>query len=95
MCASNIGNRLSNIWDVTNDAMRDNDVSGLWKLTVLTSCLSVVPLLFLFLLPTDSTEQEKLSQSKDKSFVGGCVFIVVLFASLSWTIVSSIFSLLS
>ena len=95
VCASNVGNHLSRIWDVSNSAMRQHDVSGLWKLTVLTSCLSVTPLLFLQLLPTDSTAQEQLAKSKVRSKVGGTVFLVVLLSSLLWTILSSIMSLIS
>ena len=95
VCASNIGNLLSGVWDVSNTAMRSHDVSGLWKLTILTSCLSVTPLLFLGLLPTDSDEQEQLSKSKVKSKLGGFVFLIVLFGSLLWTIVSSVLSLVS
>ena len=30
------------IWDVGNEALRNNDVSGLWKLTILTSLVSAV-----------------------------------------------------
>ena len=29
VCASSIGNLLSQVWDVSNDAMRTNDVRGM------------------------------------------------------------------
>lgn len=94
VCASNVGNLLANIWDVSNDAMRDKNVSGLWKLNTLTSCLSVLPLCLLFLLPRDAEEQEQLAKSQKRSKTAGIIFLTVLFGSLSWTIVTALSRLL-
>jgi hypothetical protein len=90
VCASNLGNMLANIWDVSNATMRAQDVSGLWKLNTLTSSLSVLPLCLLFLLPRDAEEQDELAKSKAKSPVAGAIFLVVLFGSLLWTSVTAI-----
>jgi hypothetical protein len=95
VCAANIGNILSNIWDVSNHAMECNDTDGLWRLTLLTSTLSLVPLAFLSLLPQDVDEQDELAKSKERSVVGGVCFLIVLFGSLIWTISSSIMRLVS
>jgi uncharacterized membrane protein YiaA len=43
---------------------------GLWKLSLLTSILSVIPIAFLWLLPKNSEEQVDLSKSKVKSKLG-------------------------
>lgn len=90
VCASNIGNQLANVWDVSNEAMRAQDVSGLWKLNTLTSVLAVLPLALLFLLPKDAEEQDELAKSKAKSPFAGAVFLCVLFGSLTWTTVTAL-----
>jgi hypothetical protein len=43
---------------------------GLWKLSLLTSILSVIPIAFLWLLPKNAEEQVDLSKSKVKSRLG-------------------------
>jgi hypothetical protein len=95
VCSSNVGNLISGIWDVSNDAMRRNDVTGLWKLSVLTSSLALLPLSLLWLLPKNPEDQLELGKSKEKSAVGGIVFLVVLFGSLLWTISTAIYRLVS
>ena len=81
------------IRDVSNDAMRRDDVSGLWKLHVLTSLVALVPLAILFLLPKNEKDQEQLSKSKERSTLGGIVFLVVLCGSLAWTSATSVMTL--
>lgn len=93
VCASSLGTALAGIWDVSNDAMRRDDVSGLWKLHVLTSLVALVPLAILFLLPKNEKDQEQLSKSKERSTLGGIVFLVVLCGSLAWTSATSVMTL--
>ena len=90
VCARNLGNLMAGIWDVSNGALREGDVSGLWKLSLLTSMLALLPILWLHLLPNNAEEQEELAKSKDRSRPAGIIFLVVLFGSLSWTSVSAI-----
>jgi hypothetical protein len=90
VCASNLGNLLSDVWDVRNDTLRAGNVSGLWKLSLLTSALAMLPILWLHLLPNNAEEQEELAKSKERSRPAGIVFLVVLFGSLTWTSVSAI-----
>lgn len=86
VCAASLGNLLSGAWDVSNEAMRADDVGGLWKLSLLTSVLSLLPIGFLFLLPKSADEQARLAKSQVRSRVGGGVFLLVLFGSLAWTV---------
>ena len=86
-----IGNYLSQIWDVSNAAMRRGDIDGLWKLSLLTSSLAILPLCWLSLLPSNAEEQEKLAISQDRNKVAGVIFLVVLFSSLFWTISSAVY----
>lgn len=90
VCASNLGNQLANVWDVSNTAMRENNVSGLWKLNTLTSIMSILPLSLLFLLPKNAEEQDELAKSKAKSPVAGMIFLIVLFGSLTWSTITAI-----
>jgi uncharacterized membrane protein len=80
--------------DVSNFAMSHNDISGLWKLTVLTSTISLVPLALLFLLPANAKEQQELAISQERSQIGGVIFLFVLFTSLVWTSFSALSELL-
>lgn len=93
VCASNLGNHLAGVWDVSNEAMRSHEVSGLWKLSVLTSTLALVPLSLLWLLPKNAEEQQSLAKSKVKSKFGGAMFLLVLFGSLAWTISTAVIRL--
>jgi hypothetical protein len=45
---------------VSNAAMRAHDFRGLWRLTLLTSCLSPIPLVLVKLLPKSVESQQKL-----------------------------------
>jgi hypothetical protein len=90
VCASNLGNLLSGIWDVSNASLRAGNVDGLWKLSLLTSGLAMLPILWLHLLPNNAEEQEELAKSKERSQPAGIVFLVVLFGSLAWTSISAI-----
>jgi hypothetical protein len=88
--SSNLGNALAGVWDVSNDAMRENDVSGLWKLTLLTSCMSLLPLALLDLLPHTAREQEELGKSQERSVTGGVCFLSVLFVSVTYSFYAAI-----
>lgn len=38
--AYTIGSLLSEVWDVSNDSLSSGDFSGMWRLTLLTSCMN-------------------------------------------------------
>lgn len=38
----NIGTLLAYVWDVSNEALSEGDWTGMWKLTLLTSCLNPI-----------------------------------------------------
>lgn len=51
-------NRLKLLFrNVSNSTLEKGNVSGLWKLTVLTSCLQIFPMIFLWLLPNNAADQ--------------------------------------
>jgi len=88
--ASSMGSWCAKIWDVSNDALRSHDLEGLWKLALLTSILPIFPLVFLRLLPKDQIQQKKLQQNKDRSLLGGVIFLFVLVTSLVMVMVNAV-----
>lgn len=93
ICANNVGSMVSRIWDVSNTALRNKDIHGLWKLTLLTSLLALIPLTLLSLLPRDAKEQDELAKSKEKSPLAGVLFLCVLGGSVLWTFATAIYTL--
>jgi len=92
--AGSVGNVMTGIWDVSNTALQDWHLEGLWKLALLTSILPLFPLLFVGLLPKDKEEQRRLQKSKDGNKWGGVLFLLVLVGSLILVMVQSLVTLL-
>ncbi|KAJ1425277.1 BT1 family-domain-containing protein [Ochromonadaceae sp. CCMP2298] len=95
VCASNLGILLAGFFDVSNAALRSGDVSGIWKLSLLTSALALLPLLWLHLLPNSPEEQDALAKSQERSKLAGTVFLSVLVGSLVWTSTSAVLNVLA
>ena len=93
--ACSVGNLFAGIWDVSNDTLRAGNVDGLWRLSILTSLSSLLPLSLLFLLPKNPAEQDELSKSSVRSVTGGVIFLTVLFVSLFWSISRALFEVWS
>ncbi len=91
---NSLGSLLSLIWDVSNGAMLRGDLRGLWRLTVLTSCLSPLPLTLLWLLPSDQQEEKEMKDRAGASKVAGGLFLATLFLSLAWIIGQGVYVLL-
>ncbi|CAN0040329.1 unnamed protein product [Heterosigma akashiwo] len=92
--AYDIGTLMTHIWDVSNDAFAAKDYSGMWKLTLLTSVLQVLPMGLLWLIPGSPAEQRELQKSDSSNFWGGFLFLAVLFGSLVWTVIESIYEIM-
>ena len=90
ICAGDIGNVLAGIWDVSNEALQRGDVSGMWKLTLLTAGVGLVPLTWLHLLPRNTAEQSQLAGSSSRSPFAGAVFLLTLAASIVWSLLSAV-----
>eukprot|EP01038_Epipyxis_sp_PR26KG_P011220 gene11220-15055_t len=91
--SSAIGTALSNIWDVSNDTLKAGDFSGVLKLTILTSCLQLSPMLLVFILPDTRAEQQRLRDSGEKNWKGGFTLFIVLTLSLIITVTYSIYEI--
>lgn len=94
LAGNSLGTLFARIWDVSNAALERGDLGGLWKLTVLTSCLSPLPLLLLPLLPADVEQHKAMRDGSRASPAAGVAFLVTLFVSLSWIIGQAIYVLL-
>jgi len=88
---SDIGTAMTLIWPVDNDTIASGDYSGMLKLTILTSCLQVAPLLLVWILPDSKEEQRKLRDSGVTNRDAGLTLLIVLLVSLLATIALSIY----
>lgn len=93
LSGNSLGTLFGRIWDVSNAALERGDLGGLWRLTVLTSCLSPLPLLLLPLLPADTTQHKAMRDGSRASPAAGAAFLVVLFVSLAWIIAQAVYVL--
>lgn len=84
-----ISTMLLGIWDVSRQALEDDELSGLLKLTILTTLIQTSAILFVGLLPKDRHELELLkTKVRSTSKLGGAVFLGIIFTStLNSTIV--------
>ena len=85
--SSLIGTLLTNIWDVSNDTLSAGNFDGMINLTILTSCLQVLPIALVYLLPDTKEEQIALRDGGDKSRFAGLVLATVIVLSLAAIII--------
>ena len=88
--AGTLSNFASWIWRVDQVDIVNHDYEGMWKLTLFTSLVSILPLLLMPSLLPSATEQKAMELSEESSSVGGGVFLGVLLFSLCWSFTSSI-----
>lgn len=91
-----ISSSLLGIWDVSKAALENNDLTGMVRLTFLTTALQVSGILFVGLLPQTV---EDLFQLREQSFgssrIGGFIFLSLTFASILWAIFVGIMNVIS
>ena len=85
--SSLIGTLLTNIWDVSNDTLTAGKFNGMINLTVLTSCLQVLPIGLVYLLPDTKEEQIALRDGGEKSQFAGLILAIVIVLSLAAIII--------
>jgi len=90
--SSTLSTLMLDIWDVSKQALEKNDLSGMIKLTILTSAIQTAALGFIGLLPKNSAELKKLNFA-NRSKVGGAVFLVITVVSLIFTIITTILNI--
>jgi len=93
LVAGTFSNLASGIWDVSNKTLKAHHYDGLWKLTVLTSLICCVPLLFMNCMLPSAERHRELIRKPEFSRTGGIVFIVVLCISIMWAVAQSLMEL--
>ena len=98
--ASNLASAISTvmlgIWDVSETAMLSGDLSGMVKLTALTTALQVSGVLFVKLLPKTKDDLKRMhNTSHSGSKVGGTIFLSITFISIIYAIVIGILNIVS
>jgi len=99
-CASGLASAVSTgllgIWDVSKETMVSGDVSGMIKLTLLTTCLQTAGLFFVKLLPNTKADLATLhGDYYSGSRVGGFIFLSVTILSVLYAIVVSLLNIIA
>mmetsp|Transcript_53738 Transcript_53738/g.64823 ORF Transcript_53738/g.64823 Transcript_53738/m.64823 type:complete len:726 (-) Transcript_53738:318-2495(-) len=89
--AFDISTALTEIWDVSGEAIGSGDFEGVWKLSLLCGLVGPVPLLLLGLIPKDKADQQRLQQCDEKNWTAGVMFIIVMMLTLLVTFAESIY----
>ena len=77
-----ISTHLLSIWDVSHVALAAGQLSGMTKLTLLTTFCQVSGILFVGWLPRTKDDLGKLHHESGRSKVGGIIFLIITFSSL-------------
>ena len=82
-----ISTMLLGIWDVSKETMLSGDLSGMTKLTLLTTALQTAGIFFVKLLPNTKEELAGLhSGTYSGSKIGGFIFLSVVILSVLYAI---------
>jgi len=90
-----LGTMLLSIWDVSKETMVSGDLSGITKLTILTTVLQLSGLLFVKLLPHTKKDLEKLhGETYSGSKIGGFLFLGVTFLSIIYAVMIGLLNII-
>jgi hypothetical protein len=85
--SGSLSTMLLGIWDVSKETLESGDLSGLIKLTILTTVLQTSPLLFIGLLPHSLQELNRMKESDfSSSRLGGTVYLAIIVFSVLYAI---------
>jgi hypothetical protein len=94
--SSAISTVMLGIWDVSKETMIKGDLSGMIKLSVLTTALQTSGLLFVRLLPRTKEDLKRLHEGVNSgSSIGGSIFLIIILGSLVYSITVSILNIIS
>ena len=86
---------LLRVYDVSKETMLSGDLSGMIKLTVLTTVVQMSGLLFIKLLPRTKDDLVKLNTSSSSgSSLGGFIFLSVTFLSIAYAMVVGLLNII-
>lgn len=85
-----ISTNLLRVWDVSKATMENGDLSGIFKLSMLTTALQTLPILFVGMVPhgVEELNQLRCSQgsSVNRSRVGGTMFLSTVMLALLYAV---------
>jgi hypothetical protein len=83
------------IWDVSKETMVSGELTGLMKLTILSSLLQTSGVLFTFLLPNSKDALIALGKGSSKSKLGGYIFLSITFFSITYALSVGLLNILA
>ena len=84
------------IWDVSKEALLNNELSGMIKLTYLTTAFQVSGVFLVGLLPKTKEHLFDLkNQSLGTSAIGGTIFLTVTFCSIAYSICVGVLNIIA
>ena len=94
--SSAISTLLLGIWDVKKETMIEGDLSGMTKLTILTTVLQTSGLLFVKLLPHTKDDLKVLhGDAYSGSTIGGSIFLAVTLLSVFYAVIVGLLNILT
>ena len=93
--AFDISTVLTAVWDVSSDAIKAGNYSGVWKLSLFCGLIGPIPLLLLGLIPKDKADQQRLQADESRNYWAGTTFIAVMLLTLAITFVESVYEVYS
>ena len=91
-----VSTHLLGIWDVSKEALAENDLQGMVNLTILTTVLQFSGILLVRMLPRTKDELFELRNTDyGTSRVGGLIFLVITFASILYAMIVGILNVVA
>jgi hypothetical protein len=96
-----ISTLLLGIWNVSKQTLISGDLSGMMKLTILTTVIQTSGVFFCGLLPANKDELMNLNGNVDggdkrsRSRIGGFIFLSITFLSISYAIFVGVLNIIA
>lgn len=85
---------MLSIWDVSKETMMSGDLSGMTKLTILTTIIQTSAIIFVKLLPRSRDDLVSLHNDKySGSVIGGSIFLFITIGSVFYAIFVSVMNI--
>lgn len=95
MIAPAVSSVLLEIWDTSVETMKAGQLDGLFNLSLLTTGLQVLPVLFLCWMPHGRDELHALAGKTGSGHAaGGVIFLAILGMSMAWTLAVAVLNII-
>jgi hypothetical protein len=98
LLAPAISTLMLGIWDVSEEALEEGNLGGMFRLTILTSLLQISAILFVGMLPRNVKDLEDLNSpafSFSYSKIGGSIFLGTIVLSILYSTVVGILNVVN